>query len=167
MKSNWSTLLVGSFLISQCAAFRGRPSQEFIPKKLSFPVKMAKDEQVKSPKAGFVGGLGVAANMVCGYSLYVVKSTGCQVQNAKGGLEFLIAEQAASVIIVLSIVIWSAVTKAKTGSGLPAGPAGLLGAAEGCSYLSLLGGIVVTLLNFVQYGGLTSSECVYTEFVHW
>lgn len=31
----------------------------------------------------------------------------------------------------------------KTGSGLPAGPSGLLGAVEGFSYLSLLAGIVV------------------------
>lgn len=35
----------------------------------------------------------------------------------------------------------------KTGSGLPAGPAGLLGAVEGFSYLSLLAGIVVAGLN--------------------
>jgi hypothetical protein len=34
-------------------------------------------------------------------------------------------------------------SKAQTGSGLPAGPAGLLGAVEGFSYLSLLAGIVV------------------------
>lgn len=31
----------------------------------------------------------------------------------------------------------------RTGSGLPAGPAGLLGAVEGFSYLSLLAGVVV------------------------
>lgn len=35
----------------------------------------------------------------------------------------------------------------QTGSGLPAGPAGLLGAVEGFSYLTLLAGIVVAGLN--------------------
>ena len=47
------------------------------------------------------------------------------------------------------------------------GPAGLLGAAEGVSYLTAVGGIVVFILNFLQYGGLISSTCVYTEFEHW
>lgn len=41
---------------------------------------------------------------------------------------------------VLGIIGWSIVTKVRTGSGLPAGPSGLLGAVEGFSYLSLLGG---------------------------
>ncbi len=41
---------------------------------------------------------------------------------------------------VLGIIAWSVYTKSKTGSGLPAGPAGLLGAVEGVSYLSLLAG---------------------------
>lgn len=45
-----------------------------------------------------------------------------------------------SYLAVLGIVAWSAATKARTGSGLPPGPAGLLGAVEGVSYLSLLGG---------------------------
>jgi hypothetical protein len=41
---------------------------------------------------------------------------------------------------VLGIIGWSIATKVRTGSGLPAGPSGLLGAVEGFSYLSLLGG---------------------------
>jgi hypothetical protein len=49
---------------------------------------------------------------------------------------------------------WSAATKASTGSGLPAGPAGLLGAVEGFSYLSLLAGIVVFGLKFAEAGSL-------------
>jgi hypothetical protein len=32
--------------------------------------------------------------------------------------------------------------KVQTGSGLPAGPGGIVGAAEGVSYLALLGAIV-------------------------
>lgn len=49
--------------------------------------------------------------------------------------------------VVVGIVGWSAYTKVQTGSGLPAGPSGLLGAAEGFSYLALLGGIIVFGLN--------------------
>ena len=47
-----------------------------------------------------------------------------------------------SYLVILAIIGWSAYTKATTGSGLPAGPSGLLGAAEGFSYLALLSGIV-------------------------
>jgi hypothetical protein len=42
--------------------------------------------------------------------------------------------------VVIGTIAWSLATKAKTGSGLPPGPGGLLGAVEGVSYLSLLGG---------------------------
>lgn len=44
--------------------------------------------------------------------------------------------------------------QAKTGSGLPAGPAGLLGAVEGFSYLSLLAGLVVFGLQVAEKGSL-------------
>lgn len=40
--------------------------------------------------------------------------------------------------MVLAIIGWSIYTKVSTGTGLPAGPSGLLGAVEGVSYLSLL-----------------------------
>lgn len=39
---------------------------------------------------------------------------------------------------VYGIVAWSLYTKVSTGSGLPAGPSGLLGAVEGLSYLTVL-----------------------------
>ena len=48
--------------------------------------------------------------------------------------------QGISYLVVLAVIGWSIATKATTGSGLPAGPSGLLGAVEGVSYLSLLGG---------------------------
>ncbi|EFJ44908.1 hypothetical protein VOLCADRAFT_38658, partial [Volvox carteri f. nagariensis] len=48
------------------------------------------------------------------------------------------ASEGVSYLLVLGIIGWSIYTKATTGSGLPAGPAGLLGAVEGVSYLSLL-----------------------------
>jgi hypothetical protein len=42
----------------------------------------------------------------------------------------------------------------KTGTGLPAGPSGLLGAAEGLSFLSILVGLVIAGLNYNEYGFL-------------
>jgi hypothetical protein len=44
-------------------------------------------------------------------------------------------------LVVLAIVALSIKTKVSTGSGLPPGPGGLVGASEGLSYLSLLGAI--------------------------
>jgi hypothetical protein len=38
------------------------------------------------------------------------------------------------------------------GSGLPAGPGGLLGAAEGLSFLAILAGLVVLVLQVTDYG---------------
>lgn len=40
--------------------------------------------------------------------------------------------------VAAPVVIWSAYTLAVSGCGLPPGPAGLLGAAEGVSYLSVV-----------------------------
>jgi hypothetical protein len=111
-----------------------------------------------SPMAGFVGGLGVAANMVVAYSLYVIKTTGCNIV-PKFSLEGFLLEQGACVAAVLGIFSWSIWTKAKTGSGLPPGPAGMLGAAEGLSFLTVLAGIVVLGLNFSEFGGLFSTVC--------
>jgi hypothetical protein len=45
-----------------------------------------------------------------------------------------------SYLVIVATVAYSLYTKVQTGKGLPAGPAGLLGAVEGFSYLSLLGG---------------------------
>ena len=52
-----------------------------------------------------------------------------------------------SYLAVLGIIGWSIYTKVSTGSGLPAGPSGLLGAAEGFSYLALLGAIIAFALK--------------------
>lgn len=116
------------------------------------------DEMKTSPMAGFVGGLGVAANMVVAYSLYVIKTTGCNIV-PKFSLEGFLLEQGACVAAVLGIFSWSIWTKAKTGSGLPPGPAGMLGAAEGLSFLTVLAGIVVLGLNLSEFGGLFSTAC--------
>lgn len=47
---------------------------------------------------------------------------------------------------------YSLFTKVKTGSGLPAGPAGVLGAAEGLSFLAVLAGLVVLGFQVSEYG---------------
>ena len=39
------------------------------------------------------------------------------------------------------------------------GPAGLLGAAEGLSFLTVLGGIAVLGLNYLEFGSITSTLC--------
>ena len=47
---------------------------------------------------------------------------------------------------------WSAVKKAKTGSGLPEGPGGVLGLAEGLAYLCALGGLFVLAGQVTDFG---------------
>ena len=43
-------------------------------------------------------------------------------------------------------------TQVKTGSGLPAGPGGILGAAEGLGFLAVLAGVVVLGFQIADYG---------------
>ncbi len=64
------------------------------------------------------------------------------------------AAEGISYLVILGIVGWSLATKARTGSGLPAGPSGLLGAVEGFSYLTLLVSIAVFGLQIVEKGSL-------------
>ena len=47
---------------------------------------------------------------------------------------------------------WSLYTLKTTGCGLPAGPFGLLGAAEGVSYLVVVGFVAASLLNKLTSG---------------
>ncbi|KAJ1453383.1 hypothetical protein M885DRAFT_443867 [Pelagophyceae sp. CCMP2097] len=47
---------------------------------------------------------------------------------------------------------WSEFTLKTTGCGLPAGPGGLLGAAEGISYLAILGIVGASLATKVKTG---------------
>jgi len=64
---------------------------------------------------------------------------------------------------VAGLVGWSVTTKARTGSGLPAGPYGLLGAAEGVAYLTVAAIAVVFGLQLFQQGSipgpLPSEQC--------
>lgn len=45
-----------------------------------------------------------------------------------------------SYLVVTAMVAWSVKTKISSGSGLPAGPYGLVGAAEGLSFLAIAAG---------------------------
>ena len=47
--------------------------------------------------------------------------------------------------------------KVRTGSGLPAGPYGLLGAAEGLAYIAIVAGLVVLGFQFSDYGYLPNA----------
>jgi hypothetical protein len=125
--------------------------------------KLNDEDESTSAVAGIVGALGVGANIVGDYSLYYLRTTGCNFV-PKYGVEGLQFEQGTSFAVILGIFIWSALTKLKTGGGLPAGPAGLLGTAEGLSYLTVIGSIIVVGLNFAEFGGLTKSVCDATEY---
>jgi len=101
-----------------------------------------------------IGIVGVVSNIVCDYSLYILKTTGSGLPAGPYGLEGGI--EGISYLAIVGIFAWSIITKIKTGNGLPAGPLGLLGAAEGLTFLTVLGGIVVAALNYLQYGYVSS-----------
>lgn len=76
------------------------------------------------------------ASLLLGYSAYTKATTGEGLQgDLLGGLEGV------SYLIVLGLVALSLKTKVSTGAGLPAGPGGLVGAAEGVAYLALTAGV--------------------------
>jgi hypothetical protein len=99
-----------------------------------------------------IGTLGVFSNIICDYSLYILKTTSCGLP--PGPLGLLGAAEGISYTTVIGIFAWSLITKIRTGSGLPAGPFGLLGASEGLSFLTVLGGLVIAGLNINDYGFL-------------
>lgn len=109
-------------------------------------------EELDPSIATLVGTGGIVANVVCAYSLYVLKTTSCGLPPGPFGL--LGALEGISYLGIVGILGWSLITKVKTGSGLPAGPNGLLGAAEGLTFLTVLGGLVVAGLNWNEYGFL-------------
>jgi hypothetical protein len=119
----------------------------------------AADDSSKSAPLGFIGGAGVGANFLVDATLYTLKTTGCNIVPSPDGADLFFVEQVASVGAVLAIFTWSLITKSKTGTGLPPGPAGLLGSAEGLSFLTVLAGIVVVGLQFGEFGGLAAASC--------
>ena len=52
-----------------------------------------------------------------------------------------------SYIVLLGLVAKSIALKVRTGTGLPAGPYGLIGALEGVAYLEVVGFIVSQVLK--------------------
>merc|ERR1711965_1130890 len=64
------------------------------------------------------------------------------------------ATLAASILGLVSqpVMWWSLWTLKTTGCGLPAGPFGLIGAAEGISYLVVIGFVAAALLSKVTSG---------------
>mmetsp|Transcript_32338 Transcript_32338/g.30851 ORF Transcript_32338/g.30851 Transcript_32338/m.30851 type:complete len:164 (+) Transcript_32338:47-538(+) len=110
------------------------------------------ESTIPEPGPLVIGVSGLISNVVCDYSLFVLKSTGSGLPAGPYGLEG--ALEGVSYLVVTGIVGWAVVTKVKTGTGLKGGK-GLLGAAEGLSFLTVLGGIIVAALNFQQYGAIT------------
>lgn len=62
-----------------------------------------------------IGAAGVVANVVCDYSLFVLKTTGCGLPAGPFGL--IGAAEGISYLIVVGIFLWSLITKVKTGTG--------------------------------------------------
>ena len=99
-----------------------------------------------------IGAAGIAANIVCSYSLYVLRTTSCGLP--PGFLGLLGALEGISYTVVVGIFGWSLLTYAQRKGGLDAGPFGLLGLAEGLTYLTVVAGVLIALLNLLQYGFL-------------
>jgi hypothetical protein len=67
------------------------------------------------------------------------------------------AAEGVSYLYVVGLVAYSAWTKAKTGSGLPAGPGGVLGLAEGLAYLLVVAGVGVGVAQVADFGALPNA----------
>lgn len=144
----WTTII-------QCSAFTKAPNR-IAGRKTSSNL-----HSVKAPRnPGFIsdsdavkyGVGGIVANVICDYSLYVLKETGCGLPPGPLGLEG--AAEGISYSIVIGILFWSGKSKIQTGGGLPAGPFGLLGLAEGLTFLTIVGGIFIAFSNLIFYGFL-------------
>ena len=79
---------------------------------------------------------------IVGWSEFVTATTGAGLQGAVlGGLEGV------SYLVLLGLVGKSIALKVRTGTGLPAGPYGLIGALEGVAYLEIVGLVVSQVLK--------------------
>ena len=117
-----------------------------------FDEKEPPDNDVFGSIEGKIGVAGVVSNVICDYSLYVLRTTSCGLP--PGPLGLLGAAEGISYLVVVGLFAWSLVTKITTGSGLKAGPAGMLGAAEGLTFLTVLAGIAIGVTNMFDYGFL-------------
>ena len=96
------------------------------------------------------GAVGLIANVVVSYSLWVLFNTGCGLPPGPGGAIGL--AEGLSYVVVAGIVLGATVKKFQTGSGLPAGPGGVLGGAEGISFLVALVGVAVGANQIFHFG---------------
>ena len=83
---------------------------------------------------------------------YTHKRTHTLTHNPPGALEGI------SYLVVVGFVLTSLRRKIKTGAGGPAGPSGLLGAVEGLSFASVLGGLVVLWLLVLDRGCVPNAQ---------
>ena len=97
-----------------------------------------------------LGAAGTFAALITLYSEFVLKTTGCGLP--AGPLGLIGAIEGVSYLGIVGVTAYSLYTKFKTGRGLPPGPAGVLGAAEGLSYLAIAVGLVVLVLQVLNYG---------------
>ncbi len=110
----------------------GRRANELNSRNSRTPQASADDEVSTVAVAAAVAALPL--ELLCFWSEYTVVTTGEGLQgDVLGGLEGL------AYLAVVAMVAWSLKTKVSTGSGLPAGPSGLIGASEGLAYLAVLG----------------------------
>lgn len=114
------------------------------------------DVSLSTSVLGAVGAVGIGANGITDYSLYVLKSTGCGLP--PGPFDLIGAAEGVGYLTVTLLLVWSISKKIRTGSGLPPGPAGLLGASAGLSFLTLLAAIVIAGWNLNEYGFLPFME---------
>ena len=96
------------------------------------------------------GAVGLVANGVTSWSLWVLYNTGCGLPPGPGGS--LGALEGVSYLVVTAFVVAATAKKIKTGSGLPAGPGGVLGGAEGISFLVALIGLGVLANQVLHFG---------------
>lgn len=81
-----------------------------------------------------IAAIAIPFELLTFYSEYTVVTTGEGLQgDVLGGLEGI------GYLLVLAMVALSIKSKVSTGSGLPAGPGGVVGASEGLSFLAALG----------------------------
>lgn len=98
-------------------------------------------EKRKVAKAIFYVAAAIALPVVA-WSEVVTATTGEGLQGAAlGGLEGI------SYLVLLGVIGKSVSLKVRTGTGLPAGPYGLVGALEGLAYLEVVGLIVSQVLK--------------------
>ena len=93
----------------------------------------------------------IPLSLVVCWSDYVLATTGSGLPVGEGVVGALPgAAEGLGYLACLGVVGWSALTKKETGAGLPAGPGGLVGGAEGLSWLAMAGAAVAFAAKAAQ-----------------